>query len=93
MCESLQNSVMMLSLDFMPPYQISNMSLNGLRRRVVICDKTLTETQMDEPSIALDPWHQVSSSGALHYHFVSYKIVCWRITRTRVFLNEAQCNF
>jgi hypothetical protein len=50
MCGSLQNSVMLLGLDFMPPDQIANMSLNGLRRRVATHDKTQTRTQMDEPS-------------------------------------------
>jgi hypothetical protein len=63
-CGSLQNSVMLLSLDFMPPDQIGHMSLNGLRRRVATRDKTQTETQMDEPSVALDPEHRVSASGA-----------------------------
>jgi hypothetical protein len=46
---------MLLGLDFMPPDQIGHMSLNDLRRRVSTCYKTQTETQMDEPSIALDP--------------------------------------
>jgi hypothetical protein len=45
---SLWNFVMLLGLDFMPPDQISNMSLNGLRRQVATHDKTQTETQMDE---------------------------------------------
>jgi hypothetical protein len=34
--------------------EISNMSLNGLRRRVATNDKTLTEYEMDEISVALD---------------------------------------
>jgi hypothetical protein len=37
--------------------QIGHMSLNGLRRRVATHDKTQTGTQMDEPSVALDPEH------------------------------------
>jgi hypothetical protein len=45
---------MLLGLDFMPPDQIDHMSLNGLRRRVATRDKTQTETQMHEPSVALD---------------------------------------
>jgi hypothetical protein len=45
---------MLLGLDFMPPDQIGHMSLNGLRRRVATHDKTQIETQMDEPSVALD---------------------------------------
>jgi hypothetical protein len=44
MCESLQNFVMILNLDFMPPNQISNMYLNDMRRRVATHDKTLIET-------------------------------------------------
>jgi hypothetical protein len=65
---------MLLGLDFMPPDQIGHMSLNGLRRRVATRDKTQTETQMDEPSVALDPEHWVSASGApMHYHFVDRK--------------------
>jgi hypothetical protein len=50
----LTKLIMPLGLDFMPPDQISNMSLNGLRRRVATHDKTLTRPQMDEPSVALD---------------------------------------
>jgi hypothetical protein len=53
----LTNSVMPLGLDFMPPDQIGHMSLNGLKRRVATHDKTQTETQMGEPSVALDPEH------------------------------------
>jgi hypothetical protein len=56
-CGSLQNYVMLLSLDFMPPDQIGHMSLNGLRRRVATHDKNQTKTRMDEPSVALDPEH------------------------------------
>jgi hypothetical protein len=55
---------MLLSLDFMPLDQISHMSLNGLRRRVATINKTQTETQMHEPSVALDPKHLVSTIGA-----------------------------
>jgi hypothetical protein len=40
---SLQNSIMMLHLDFMPLNEIANMSLNDLRRRVTTRDKTLIE--------------------------------------------------
>jgi hypothetical protein len=54
---------MPLGLDFMPPDQIGHMSLNGLKRRVATHDKTQTETQMGEPSVALDPEHQVSTRG------------------------------
>jgi hypothetical protein len=65
---------MLLGLDFMPLDQIGHMSLNGLRRRVATHDKTQTETQMDEPSVALDLEHWVSASGApLRYHFVRPK--------------------
>jgi hypothetical protein len=55
---------MLLGLDFMPPDQIGHMSLNGLRRRVATHDKTQTKTRMGEPSVALDPEHRVSTSGA-----------------------------
>jgi hypothetical protein len=57
MCGSLKTPVMLLGLDFMPLDQIANMSLNGLRRRVATCDKTQTETRMDEPLVALDLGH------------------------------------
>jgi hypothetical protein len=50
-------------LDFMPPDQIGHMSLNGLKRQVATHDKTQTRTQMGEPSVALDPEHQVSTRG------------------------------
>jgi hypothetical protein len=77
--ESLRNYVMMLSLDFMPPNQIVNMSLNDLRRRVATHDKNQTRTQMEKPSIALDLEHRVSASGApplsfhrLENHFLEY---------------------
>jgi hypothetical protein len=61
---------MLLGLDFMPSDQIGHMSLNGLRRRVATIDKTQTRTQMHEPSVALDPEHQVSAIGAptLSFH-------------------------
>jgi hypothetical protein len=55
---------MLLGLDFMPSDQIGHMSMNGLRRRVATHDKTQTGTWMDKPSVALDPKHQVSASGA-----------------------------
>jgi hypothetical protein len=64
MCGSLQSFVMLLSVVFMPLNQISNMSLDDLRRRVTNCDKTQNGTLMIEPSVALDPRHRVSSSGA-----------------------------
>jgi hypothetical protein len=48
----------------MPPDQIGHMSLNGLRRRVETQDQTQIGTQMDEPSVALDPEHHDSTSGA-----------------------------
>jgi hypothetical protein len=54
---------MMLDLDFIPPDQISNMSLNGLRRRVATRVKTTTEPQMDESLVASNIGHRVSSSG------------------------------
>jgi hypothetical protein len=61
---------MLLGLDFMPSDQIGHMSLNGLRRRVATIDKTQTGTRMHEPSVALDPEHQVSAIGAptLSFH-------------------------
>jgi hypothetical protein len=61
------------------------MSLNGLRRRVATHDKTLIETQMDEPSVALDLGHQVSASGAPPLSFFSQKIICWRISELGFF--------
>jgi hypothetical protein len=64
MCDSLQNSVMLLGFDFMPLEKSVNMSLNGLRRRVVTHDKKNPETRMDKPSVALDPGHGVLASGA-----------------------------
>jgi hypothetical protein len=54
---------MLLGLDFMPSDQIGHISLNGLRRQVETIDKTQTETQMHEPSVALDPEHQISTIG------------------------------
>jgi hypothetical protein len=63
-CGSLQNFIMLLSLDFIILDQITDMSLNGLRRQVSNHDKTQAETQMDEPLVSLDPGHQVSTSGA-----------------------------
>jgi hypothetical protein len=53
-CGSLWNSIMLLGLDFMPLDQILNVSLNGFRKQVATHHKTLTRTQMDEPSIVLD---------------------------------------
>jgi hypothetical protein len=73
MCKRLQNFVMLLGLDFMPPDQIANMSLNGLRRRVATRDKTQTGTQMDEPLVALDLGHWFHLVGPLHYHFFPKK--------------------
>jgi hypothetical protein len=69
MCMSLQNFVMLLGLDFIPPNQIANMSLNGLRRKVETRDKTQTQTQMEKMSIALDMGHRVSASGT---HLLSF---------------------
>jgi hypothetical protein len=63
-CKSLRISFMLGSLDFMPSEQISNMSLNCLRRRVATLNKTITEPQMDEPLIALDLRHWVLTSGS-----------------------------
>jgi hypothetical protein len=81
---------MLLGLDFMPLDQSVDMSLNGLRRRVATHDKTQTETQMDEPSVALDLGHRVSASGAHPLSFpLTRKTICWRISDTMVFLNEA----
>jgi hypothetical protein len=54
MCGGLQNSFMLLGLDFMLLNQIVNMSLNGLRRGVANCHKNLTMPLMEEPSVALD---------------------------------------
>jgi hypothetical protein len=62
-CGRLQNFVTFLGLYFMPLNQIGDMSLNDKRRRVATRDKTQTETQMDEPSVALDLDHHVSASG------------------------------
>jgi hypothetical protein len=72
-CGSLQKSVMLLSLDFMPPDQIGHISLNGLRRRVATRDKTQTGTQMHKPSVALDSEHRVSASGAPTLSFSTEK--------------------
>jgi hypothetical protein len=72
-CGSLQTSVMLLGLNFMPPNQIGHMSLNGLRRRVATRDKTQTETRMDEPSVELDPEHRVSASWASLLSFCRLK--------------------
>ena len=54
---------MLLGLDFMPPDQIVDMSLNDLRRRVLTRDKTQTETRMDEPLVALDLGNRVVAGG------------------------------
>jgi hypothetical protein len=80
---------MLLGLDFMPLDQISNMSLNGLRRRVATCDKTQTETQMDEPSVALDLGHWVSTSGGPSVVISFPRKNLLEDLKTRVFLNEA----
>jgi hypothetical protein len=48
------NSVILLILDFMPLNQSVDMSLNGLKRRVVNHDKNQIETRMDELLVALD---------------------------------------
>jgi hypothetical protein len=81
---------MPLGLDFMPLDQIGHMSLNGLKRRVATRDKTQTETQMGEPSVALDPKHQVSTrGGGSTVIFSTRKTVSWSISDTRVLVNEA----
>jgi len=56
-CGNSWNFVMLLVLDFIPLYQIANMSLNGLRRQVKTHDKTLIGPHIDEPLVALDLWH------------------------------------
>jgi hypothetical protein len=89
---SLIKSIMLLSLDFMPPDEIDDISLNGLRRRVVTRCKTLTRIQMDESSVALDTRHSISSIGAPLLSFIAWKIICWRIFEIRVSLSEAQWN-
>jgi hypothetical protein len=71
MCKRLKNSVMILDLNFMPLDKIFDMSLNDLRRLVETCDKNQTRTQMEEPSIALDPRHQFQLVGPIHCHYVS----------------------
>jgi hypothetical protein len=53
-CGGLQKSVMILSFYFMPPDQISNMSLNELKRRFATRNKNITQPKMDELLIALD---------------------------------------
>jgi hypothetical protein len=63
MCESLQNFLMLLNLDFMPPNQIANMSLNGLRRQVATHDETQIGTWIDKSSVVLDLGHRVLTSG------------------------------
>jgi hypothetical protein len=55
---------MLLGLDFTPPDQTTNMSLNGLRRQVATRDKTKTKNWMDELLVVLDLGHRVSASGA-----------------------------
>jgi hypothetical protein len=80
---------MMIGVDFMPSNQISNMSLNGLRRRVANHNKTKTRTHMDEPSIVLCLGHMFHLVGPLYCQSISYKRVCYRISGIRVLLNEA----
>jgi hypothetical protein len=72
-CGSLQNFVMLLGLNFIPPNQIGHMSLNGSRRQVETIDKTQTETRMHEPPIALDPEHWSLAIGALMLSFCQPK--------------------
>jgi hypothetical protein len=76
-CESLQNSVIPLSLEIMRLDQIVNMSLNGLRRRVSTRDKTLTGPQMDELSLALYSRQRVSSRGVplLSFHCLEKRLL------------------
>jgi len=59
-CESLQTYFMLGGLDFMPLEQISNMSVNCLRRQVVTPNNTI----MDESLVELDLRHWVLTSGA-----------------------------
>jgi hypothetical protein len=69
----LTKLIMPLGLDFMPPDQIVNMSLNGLRRRVATHHKTLTEPQMDEPLLHWTPDTRLQLGVPLHYHSISQK--------------------
>jgi hypothetical protein len=52
--KSLQNSIVLLSLDFMTPYQIFNMSLNALRRWFENLHKTINKPRMYESFVVLD---------------------------------------
>jgi len=63
-CGSLQKSIMLLGFDFVPPYQIGHIFLNGLRRQDSTRDKTQIKTRIDELLVALDPEHQVLASEA-----------------------------
>ena len=74
-CESLQKSIMLLGLDFMPLDQIDHMSLNGLRRQVATHDKAQTKTLMGEPLVPSDMEHNVSTRGGLRYHFFHRKTI------------------
>jgi hypothetical protein len=51
---SLRNSFIPVGLDFMPPDQNVNTSLNGLRRRVATHHENLTRPRMNETLIALN---------------------------------------
>jgi hypothetical protein len=69
MCRSLHNYVVFTILVFITPYQIANMSLNGLRRRVATRNKTVTKCRMQKLSIALDMGHRFSNSGTTPVSF------------------------
>jgi hypothetical protein len=58
-----------LAFPFLFLYFHTNMSLNGLRRRVATHDNTQNGTQMGEPLVALEPEHWVLASGATTLSF------------------------
>jgi len=82
-CGSLQKSIMLLGLDFMPLDQILNVSLNGLKKRVATCHKTVIRAWMYEMMIVLKP----------SPNSISKKIIYLTISRTRVFLSRVHCIF
>jgi hypothetical protein len=84
---------MLLGLDFMPLDQILNVSLNGFRKQVATHHKTLTGTQMDEPSLCWTPDTILQLGEPLSYDSISHKMFYLTISRTRVFLSKGQCNF
>jgi hypothetical protein len=85
MCSRLLNSTMLLGFNFIPLDQIANMSLNGMRRRVATRDKNLTGAQMEKTSVALDSGTWFHLGGPLLHHYVSHKIICWRILKLGFF--------